>query len=247
MDNSVVRQIGPIKEGDQLLKVKVLSGRFSGRNFESANHLMGKLELDKFFAPGDRAFIVLDLSPDRKEVAYANVIDHFRLDVLATLGVVAVLTGGILFLVGGMNRKSLAAFLGSMGGILLTAILAEAVTRALRLNGATRPFSEALLYAGYGYLDLRGLFISGIFLASSGAILDVGMDIAAAMDEIVVHNPAVSRKALLASGFKVGRLVLGTQTTTLLLVRKTARTAAAPTQDLEAAMPLAQAQVAGTD
>ncbi len=223
VDNSVVRQIGPIKEGDQLLRIKVLTGRFAGRDFDSANHLMGKLEFDKFFVPGDRALAVLDLGADHKDVVYANVIDHFRLDILAivagvffaflllfgglvglkallsfvftlavifkvllpamllgwpaiptTMAIVAVLVAVILFLVGGLTRKSLAAYLGSMGGILVTAFLAGAVARALKINGA-------------------------------------------AMDEITLHNPAVSRAALLKSGFTVGRLVIGTQVTTLLL------------------------------
>jgi len=266
VDNSVIKQIGPIKEGDQQLRIRVLTGRFAGREYDSANHLMGKLEFDKLFAPGDRALAVLDLSPDRKEVAYANVIDHFRLDILAlialvffafllffggsvglramlsfvftlavifkvllpamllgwppiptTLAIVAILVAVILFLVGGLNRKSLAAYLGSMGGILITALLAGLVARALKINGAALPFAESLLYMGYGNLKLQDLFISGIFLASSGAILDVGMDIAAAMDEIVVHNPAVTRLALLRSGISIGRLVIGTQVTTLLL------------------------------
>lgn len=266
VDNSVIRQFGPIKEGDQVVKVRILSGRFRGEEYPSANHLMGKLEFDKLFAPGDRALVVLDLSQDGSKVVYANVIDHFRLDTLAliaavffaflilfagrvglkailsfvftmaaifkallpamlaglppiptTLGIVAILVAVILFLVGGLNRKSLAAWLGSMGGVAVTAILSILVAKALRINGAAVPFTESLLYMGYGNLRLQDLFISGIFLASSGAILDVGMDIAAAMAEIVVHNPAVRRKALLASGFKVGRMVIGTQVTTLLL------------------------------
>jgi uncharacterized membrane protein len=134
-----------------------------------------------------------------------------------TIAIVAVLVAVILFLVGGLNRKSLSAYLGSMGGILLTALLADLVVRALKINGAGQPFTESLLYMGYGHLKLQDLFISGIFLASSGAILDIGMDIAAAMDEIVVHKPGVSRASLLKSGLRVGRLVIGTQVTTLLL------------------------------
>jgi uncharacterized membrane protein len=266
VDNSVVKSIGPVKEGDQQLEVRILTGRFKGREFPSVNHLIGKLELDKSFSPGDRVLLVLDLDAARQDVAYANVIDHFRLDILAglaalffglllafagwtglksalsfafaaivilkvllpayllglppipiTLAAVAALTGAILFLVGGFNRRSLAAFSGSMAGVCATAILAVLVTKALRLNGATQPYVESLLYAGYGNIRMQDLFISGIFLASSGAILDIGMDIAAAMDEVLSHRPDIGRAELLRSGLSVGRLVIGTQTTTLLL------------------------------
>jgi uncharacterized membrane protein len=266
VDNSLVKKIGPIKEGDQQLEVRVLTGPFAGRTFPSANHLIGKIELDKLFAVGDRALVVLDLTPDRGDVAYANVLDHFRLDILCliaaaffaflllfggwvgvkatlsfvftaavifkvllpsmllgaapiptTLGIVAAITAAIIFLVGGLNRKSLVAFLGSLSGVIVTALLAELVTKALKIHGAVRPFTETLLYSGYGYLDLPALFSSGIFLASSGAIMDLGMDIASAMDEIVRHKPDIARRDLLKSGFTIGRLVIGTQTTTLLL------------------------------
>jgi len=265
VDDSLVKRIGPIKEGDQLLSLRVLTGPFKGREFESSNHLIGKLELDKLFAPGDRALVILDLNADRSDVAYANVLDHFRLaslvllatcfiallvvfgrwtglktalcfafsavaifkvllpamlvgihPVFATLVVVSVLAAVISFLIGGFTRKGLVAFLGSMLGILSTALLAVVVTRILKLNGAGIPYSETLLYTGYQHLDLAAIFSSGIFLASSGAVLDLAMDIAAAMDEFAFHKPDIGRGSLLKSGFSIGRMVIGTQTTTLL-------------------------------
>lgn len=47
--------------------------------------------------------------------------------------------------------------------------------------------------------------------------MDLGMDIAAAMSEIAEKNPRISRGALVRSGLNVGRHVVGTMTTTLLL------------------------------
>lgn len=260
----MIKLIGPLKHGEQQLTVRVVTGRFSGRTFETTNNLVGKLELDKFFVPGDRAFVVLDLK--QGEVAYANVLDHFRLDVLAmlvilffgmlaliggwvglkailsfvfsgavlfklllpamlkgwdpvwrTMAVVAVITSATLFLVGGLTRRATTAFVGTMGGVALTSLLSVVVTKALHIHGAVRPFTETLLYSGYGNLDLTRLFMAGIFLASSGAVMDLAMDIAAAMDEVREHNPGISRLALVRSGISVGRHVLGTMTTTLLL------------------------------
>lgn len=90
-------------------------------------------------------------------------------------------------------------------------------TRALHIHGAVRPFTETLLYSGYGNLDLARLFMAGVFLASSGAVMDLAMDIAAAMEEVREHHPGIDRLQLVRSGLSVGRHVLGTMTTTLLL------------------------------
>lgn len=266
VDNSVIKIIGPVKEGEQQLELRVLTGPFAGRDFHSSNNLVGKMEIDKMFAPGDRVLVVVDLKDGGREAGYVNVIDHFRIDLLAllaavfviflvafggwtgaksvlsfvftalvifkflmpsmlwgwnpiwtTLAVVAVLEASAIFLIAGLTRRAVAAFAGAMGGVVLTALLAELVTGALKIHGAVRPYAETLLYSGFGHLDLSALFVAGIFLASSGAVMDLSMDIAAAMDEVREKNPGISRRELLASGMTVGRQVLGTMTTTLLL------------------------------
>lgn len=131
--------------------------------------------------------------------------------------VVAVLTAAVTFSVGGLNRRGLATFIGSMLGVILTCILAVEFTEAFRLNGAARPFAESLLYSGYYDLRLSEIFIASIFIACSGAIMDLAMDIAASMEEIKLGNPDITFFAHLAAGFRVGRAVVGTMTTTLLL------------------------------
>ena len=134
-----------------------------------------------------------------------------------TVGVTAALLGTTCFLVGGLNRKGLVAFLGSLMGILLTCGLAMLFTRRFAIHGAVAPFAETLLYSGFYELNLSRLFISGIFLASSGAIMDVAMDIAASMDEIIEKRPDIGLREHIGSGMRVGRAVVGTMTTTLLL------------------------------
>ena len=134
-----------------------------------------------------------------------------------TLGVTAALLGATCFLVGGLNRKGLVAFLGSLMGILLTCGLAMLFTRRFAIHGAVAPFAETLLYSGFYDLNLSRLFISGIFLASSGAVMDVAMDIAASMDEIAEKRPDIGLREHIGSGMRVGRAVVGTMTTTLLL------------------------------
>ena len=131
--------------------------------------------------------------------------------------IVLIITALTLFLVGGLSRRALAAFCGVSGGIFITAILAAVFTSWFKIHGAVRPFTETLLFAGFGHLNLAHLFIAGIFIAASGAMTDLAMDVAAAMDEIKKQQPAITRFALMRSGYTVARQAAGTMTTTLLL------------------------------
>ncbi len=134
-----------------------------------------------------------------------------------TIGCVTVLTAVIVFLVAGWTRKFLAAFAGSMLGVLSGCFLAALFTSLFKINGAVMPYSQALLYSGYEYLNLSDIYIGGIILASSGAVMDLGMDVAAGIEELSHHNPDLSSRELIASGLRIGRSVVGTMTTTLLL------------------------------
>ena len=133
------------------------------------------------------------------------------------LAVVAVITAVVTFSVGGLNRRGLATFLGSMLGVLLTCALALWFAEAFHLHGAVRPFAETLLYSGYYELPLTEIFIASVFIACSGAVMDLAMDIAASMEEIKQRNPEIGPIAHIGSGLRVGRAVVGTMTTTLLL------------------------------
>ena len=133
------------------------------------------------------------------------------------LAVVALLTAVITFSVGGLNIRCLATFAGSMLGLLLTCGLAVWFARGFALNGAVRPFAETLLYSGYYTINLNDIFIASIFLSSSGAVMDLAMDIAASMDEIKRNHPKITFIDHVGSGLRVGRAVIGTMTTTLLL------------------------------
>ncbi|WP_321530856.1 YibE/F family protein [uncultured Desulfuromonas sp.] len=134
-----------------------------------------------------------------------------------SLGVVAALTASVSFLVGGWTRKGLTAFLGSFAGLILACILAQLFAPGFHLNGAVRPYAENLLYSGFPHLKLTEIFLAGIFLACSGAVMDLAMDIAASIDEVKEKKPDITAWELFRSGMAVGRSVVGTMTTTLLL------------------------------
>ena len=130
---------------------------------------------------------------------------------------VAVLTAVIMYLVAGPTKKGAVAFAGSMLGICASFVMAAFFGRVMHVNGATMPYAQALVNAGCSFLDLGDVFVGAIVLASSGAVMDLGMDIAAGIAEVARHNPSLGRGELFRSGLRMGRAVVGTMTTTLLL------------------------------
>lgn len=137
--------------------------------------------------------------------------------IVVTFAITCLLTFVIIFLVAGFNKKGLVAFMGAVIGLGATCILSIIFAGPMHANGAVRPFSETLLFAGFGGINLTRIFLAGVFLSASGAAMDLAIDISAAMREVVVHHPTVSRMALLKSGIMVGRAVIGSMTTTLVL------------------------------
>ncbi len=47
--------------------------------------------------------------------------------------------------------------------------------------------------------------------------MDLAMDISSASEEVFLHSGSISRRALIRSGFSVGRSIIGTMTTTPVL------------------------------
>lgn len=134
-----------------------------------------------------------------------------------SLGLVLVLTALILMLIYGWDRRFLAAVSGAALGILVTAVLGFVFTNLFQIHGAVMESSESLLYAGYQHLDLTRIFVASIFLGSSGAVMDLAVDICSAVYEVVQKKPGISAGEAVTSGFAVGRAACGSTTTTLLL------------------------------
>ncbi len=137
--------------------------------------------------------------------------------VLLALGVVVCIAGVTLFLVAGVSRRAMVAWLGALLGVGLTAGLALLLFPLFKVHGAVLPFSETLLYSGFDHIDLGRLFVAAIFIGASGAVIDVAIDVAAAMGEVIEKRPDLSMAELVGSGFVVGRAMVSTMVTTLLM------------------------------
>ncbi len=134
-----------------------------------------------------------------------------------TFAAVMVLSTAIILLVAGWNRKGFSALAGTFFGVGTSAVMALVFTRIFRINGAVMPYSQALLFSGYEFLSLPSIYVGAVFLSASGAVMDLAMDVASGIDEIHRRRPDLGSRQLLFSGVRIGRSVVGTMTTTLLL------------------------------
>ena len=123
----------------------------------------------------------------------------------------------IMISVAGFGKKALVGIFGTVFGLLTMTSFTIIFGGLMELHGMTAPFAETLLFRGYFNLNMREIFYSSIIIGASGAAMDIAMDISASMDEIKCKKPDIVRKDLLRSGFNIGRSVIGTMTTTLLL------------------------------
>ena len=136
---------------------------------------------------------------------------------LITILTVVLLSGVIIFSVAGFSRRGTAAFLGTLSGLTVTFILTQIFGTLMDLKGFTCPYSETLIFSGHLDLNLREIFFASIIIGASGAAMDIAMDVSTSMEEILLKKPDIGRGELVLSGFTIGRAVIGTMTTTLLL------------------------------
>lgn len=133
------------------------------------------------------------------------------------LGVVLIMAAMTVSLVYGFDRRALASLSGCVLAVAVTCIMGIIFTDLFKIHGAVMSYSESLLYSGYSQLNLTRIFMASIFIGSSGAIMDLSVDITSSISEVVEKKPDITAREAIKSGFTVGRAALSTQTTTLLL------------------------------
>ena len=138
--------------------------------------------------------------------------------VWATVGILFVTTAFAFILIGGFGRKTLAATIGCMCGVLFAALVGELATRIGSLTIYQTDEAEALLLLLPSYpIKLRGLFTSAILISAIGAVMDVAMSVSSAVSEIATLNPEIGFGKLFKSGLNIGRDAMGTMANTLVL------------------------------
>jgi len=123
-----------------------------------------------------------------------------------------------LFILNGVNQKSLAAVAGCLGGIFAAALLTLLMGGVLRLTGMANRELESLLFLPVeNPIDLRAVLFAGIIIGAVGAVMDVAVSIASALWELRAASPGLPFSGFLKSGINIGRDIMGSMTNTLVL------------------------------
>ncbi len=138
--------------------------------------------------------------------------------VLLALLTGVVVTAFTLLIIGGVTKKSFAAIIGTGGGLLIAAVISIIVGKVTNLRGLSGEEAQMLLYIPQEIqFDFQGLLFAGIMIGALGAVMDVSISIASAMEEIRTVAQRLSFKELFKSGMNVGKDVMGTMSNTLIL------------------------------
>jgi uncharacterized membrane protein len=121
-----------------------------------------------------------------------------------------------LLVISGVNRKTLSAIIGTTGGVIIAGFLALIVGYMAELSGLGNEESIHLILFTRD-IDFKGLLFAGIIIGSMGAVMDVGMSISSAMQEIAIANPQITTERLIEAGMNIGRDIMGTMANTLIL------------------------------
>ena len=123
-------------------------------------------------------------------------------------------------ILGGVHRKTVGAFLGTVAGTFLAMVFGLGAQFFGKINGLrledAEPLYQLAMYDGVP-IGIDGLLVASIIICALGAVMDVAMSIASALEEVHAANPELTQKDLFKSGMNVGRDMAGTMTNTLIL------------------------------
>ena len=196
VDNSSLIDTGLIRTGQQICKVRFLTGRFEGQTSFGWNMLGGSLSQDKLFRPGDKAQAVVH--HDEGEIISINLIDYYRLDGELVLAIAFALF--LICFARGVGLRSVLSF-------VITILVLWKILVPLFLKGYNSIFvglvavaimTFVILLFVYG-LDKR--FLSSFFGSMSGIIFAMILSIICSKAFHIHGAVMANSEALLYSGF----------------------------------------------
>ncbi len=138
--------------------------------------------------------------------------------IFTTICILILTTVLSLIILDGINSKTVAAMLGTIFGVVFAGACSMLVGNLVHLSGLNMQQAESLLLvASDTNLKIRGLLVSAILISSLGAIMDMAVSIASAIQEIYTVNPKLNSRELFHSGMNISRDAMGTMAFTLIL------------------------------
>ena len=200
-DNSRLIDTGLIRSGQQVCIVKILSGKFKGKELEGWNMLGGSLSQDKLFKAGDKVQAVIHYGDGEigTEFFSVNLIDYYRLN-----GELILAIAFALFLI---------AFAGTTGlrsvfSFIITILVLWKILIPLYLNGVNPVLSGILVVGIMTFVILALVYGFDRRLVSSFSGSMLGILFAAFLSFMFtkvfhIHGAVMENsEALLYSGFQ---------------------------------------------
>lgn len=121
------------------------------------------------------------------------------------------------YLTHGWSKKTHAAVLATLLSLLLTIVLAQLAVRGIHLTGLASEDAAFVLAQVGESIDIRGLLLAGMILATLGVVNDVTVSQASVVQTLKKNNPKLSFKALYKDSMQVGRDHITSMIDTLVL------------------------------
>jgi len=138
--------------------------------------------------------------------------DPLLATLLGSIGVLVV----AVFVVHGLNRKSVAALLGTLGALVLVIVLAAVAVSVARITGLGTEDAIFVFVGSAGKVDMPRLVLAGVVVGSLGALVDMAVGQASTVFELSTTSDLRGRR-LYASALNVGRDHIGSLVNTLAL------------------------------
>jgi len=135
---------------------------------------------------------------------------------LLTFGLSLCIISVSLISIMGFEKKTYVSIAGTAIGIVAYSLFYLISSAALRITGFNVEAISTLMVIDFN-MGLSELLFCAILIASLGAVMDVSVSLASVTAELSVTNPKAGFKALFASGMKVGRDMIGSSASTLIL------------------------------
>lgn len=136
------------------------------------------------------------------------------ISILSTMLITAV----TLIMIDGLSKKVLIASISTACGVILAGVIFTLFGKALHISGYNMEDAEALIVVSQNTgLQIKNILFASVLIGSIGAVLDVAMSIASSLSEVYEHNHQLTTKELFSSGVNIGKDMIGTMSSTLIL------------------------------
>jgi uncharacterized membrane protein len=133
-----------------------------------------------------------------------------------SIGIAGAVTIATILLTEGLDRVSLAAILGTIGGLAATAILSAVVGAAAAFSGSQAGELALVQVTPGEALDTRGLLLAAIIIGAVGVLDDMTVTQAATVGQLVARS-GLRARALWRSAMHVGRAHIAATVNTLFM------------------------------